>query len=98
MYSHRSPDNIHIVTVYRINWLRAKARFDRWDEELITVCHEMKWTVMWFGHQAGEWRRRAEQSQLIGKQGLQAYAEKQVVMWETFREEAVKGFRGMMSA
>jgi hypothetical protein len=78
--------------------LRGKARFDRWDEEFITVQHEMKWTVLWFGHQKKEWTERAEESELNSEPGLHAYAEKQVAMWKKFGEEAEKGFMGMMIA
>ena len=37
-----------ISIVYRISWLRAKARYTRWEEELSLVKHEMTWTVAWF--------------------------------------------------
>ncbi|KAG1883649.1 hypothetical protein F4604DRAFT_1677400 [Suillus subluteus] len=29
---------------YRVNWLKAKARWQRWEEELSLVQHEMGWT------------------------------------------------------
>jgi hypothetical protein len=37
--------------VYRVNWLKAKARWNRWEEELSLVQHEMGWTIGWFKHQ-----------------------------------------------
>ena len=46
------------VLVYRVNFLRAKARFDRWDEELKTVRHEMKWCVLYFRKQKKTWMSR----------------------------------------
>jgi hypothetical protein len=36
-----SPDK---PTVYRVNWLRAKARYDWWSEEHILIPNEMNWT------------------------------------------------------
>ncbi|KAI6010227.1 hypothetical protein EDC04DRAFT_2522884, partial [Pisolithus marmoratus] len=33
---------------YRINWLKARARRDRWKEEVSLVRHEMLWTGLWF--------------------------------------------------
>lgn len=30
-----------VDSVYRVNWLRAKACYDRWEEELTMVVHEM---------------------------------------------------------
>ncbi|KAG1906569.1 uncharacterized protein F5891DRAFT_901580, partial [Suillus fuscotomentosus] len=56
------------------NWLKAKARYDRWSEELKLVQHEMCWTVWWFQKQESEWRARADESI---KNGHRAYAEKQ---------------------
>jgi hypothetical protein len=56
--------NTDVGTVYRVNWLRAKAakaRFDRWSEELMIVGHEMTWTVAWFEHQKGEWLKRTRE-------------------------------------
>ena len=43
-------DIIGCHTVYRVNWLRAKARFDRWDEEDEIVRSEMRWTLLYFEH------------------------------------------------
>jgi hypothetical protein len=82
--------------VYRVNWLRAKARFDRWDEELITVRHEMGWSVTWFEHQRKKWVKRASNSQQMNKPGHCAYAEKQVALWGMFMQEAELGFEGKM--
>ncbi|KAG2048679.1 hypothetical protein BDR06DRAFT_975873 [Suillus hirtellus] len=31
---------------YRVNWLKAKARWNRWEERLSLVQHEMGWTVL----------------------------------------------------
>jgi hypothetical protein len=58
----------------------------------------MKWTILWFGHQVEQWKKRSEQSQLNGKKGHESYAEKQVAIWEEFREKAQRGFSGMMIA
>ncbi|KAG1743586.1 uncharacterized protein EDB91DRAFT_1080989 [Suillus paluster] len=40
---------------YRVNWLKAKARWQRWEEELCLVQHEMGWTLSWFKHEQEEW-------------------------------------------
>jgi hypothetical protein len=79
-----------------VNWLRAKARSDRWEEELTTVQHEMGWTVLWFQNQQKKWEERAERCNKENKLGHQAYAEKQVDMWKMFVVQAQQGFKGMM--
>lgn len=80
--------------VYRVNWLKAKARYDRWSEELKLVQHEMCWTVWWFQKQESEWRARADESI---KNGHRAYAEKQASMWAEFAAEGMKSFQGKWS-
>lgn len=78
-----------ILLVYRVNWLKAKARWRRWEEELSLVQHEMGWTVAWFKHQQGEWYRRWNEAT---KPGHQAYAYRQMMIWKTFAEDAEDKF------
>jgi hypothetical protein len=81
-----------IPVVYRVNWLRAKARVDRWQEELILVKHEMQWTVLWFENQANLWRERSERVDGIFPTGHQAYAKKQQKLWTSFRRKSFEQF------
>ncbi|KAG1865681.1 hypothetical protein C8R48DRAFT_540866, partial [Suillus tomentosus] len=41
--------------VYQVNWLRTKALCTRWNEEVILIKHEMKWSINFFNHKAKEW-------------------------------------------
>lgn len=82
------------TTVYRVNFLRAKARYDRWEEELKIVRHEMGWCVLYFKHHQKLWWARAEKTE--SKAGHHAYALKQIRMWEEFEKEALSLFRGKM--
>lgn len=43
------------TSVYRIHWLKAKARRDRWEEEEKLIPEEMGWTVNFFRGQAAWW-------------------------------------------
>ena len=71
-----------ISTVYRVNFLRPKARYDRWDEELKTVRHEMGWSIRYFDHHRTQWMVRAQK---VGNtEGQRAYAYKQTEMWDKF--------------
>ena len=65
--------NCHLF--YRVNWLKAKAHYDRWKEELEIVKHKMKWTILWFEHQLKVWMDRLNKS-MEDKPGHIAYAEK----------------------
>jgi hypothetical protein len=79
--------------VYRVNFLRAKARYDRWDEELKIVQHEMQWCVLYFEHQMQVWGERA---QVATREGPRAYAYKQVAMWHNFAIDGQNRFNGKM--
>ncbi|KIJ19237.1 hypothetical protein PAXINDRAFT_69907 [Paxillus involutus ATCC 200175] len=80
---------------YRINWLKAKARYCRWKEELELVKHKMYWVVKWFQGEELEWKRRARESV---EAGLKAYAERKVLSYQRFAENALQRFQGKMSA
>ncbi|KAG1717481.1 hypothetical protein EDB19DRAFT_1653367, partial [Suillus lakei] len=80
-----SQKNQWMNKFYHVNWLKAKARYDRWSEELKLVQHEMFWIVSWFGTQEATWRSRADKGI---KDGHKAYAEKQASMWAKFQPRA----------
>ena len=70
--------------VYRVNWLRAKARVDRWREELILVKNEMQWTKLWFQNQSNLWRERSKMEDDVLPIGHQTYAIKKQKIWDAF--------------
>ncbi|KAG2063992.1 hypothetical protein BDR04DRAFT_1036483, partial [Suillus decipiens] len=76
---------------YRVNLLKAKARWQRWEEEeLSLVQHEMGWTVGWFKYKKVEWEQRYQQAT---KHGHQTYAQWQVILWEKFLQDAKNAFK-----
>jgi hypothetical protein len=89
------PNNKHIAgpsSVYRVHWLKAKARYDRWNEEVILIPHEMVWTTTYFNRQSALWQRRAETAQLENLFGHSAYALRQKSIWEKFSSQAKISF------
>ncbi|KAG2737183.1 hypothetical protein P692DRAFT_201666129, partial [Suillus brevipes Sb2] len=88
--AHESQQDAWMNEFYRVSWLKAKARWRRWEEELSLTRHEMGWTVSWFNYQQEEWRRRWDEAI---KPGHQAYAYKQVLLWKMFREDAEEKFK-----
>jgi hypothetical protein len=76
-------------SVYRVSWLRAKARFARWSEELRLVEYEMQWTVNWFRWKQKEWHRRLRD--LADEErapGLDCYCHKQIALWDSLADKA----------
>ena len=79
-----------ILIVHRVNWLCAKARKERWEEEIELVTSEMDWTVHCFQHHEGVWKQRAENAK---RPGEIAYAWKQSSTWEQWARRAGDTFR-----
>jgi hypothetical protein len=81
-----------IPLVYRVNWLKAKARVDRWEEEFILVKNEMQWTILWFRHHANLWKGRSERKDGNLPMGHKAYAVKQQKLYNAFAEKSLDKF------
>ena len=67
-------------TVYRVNWLRARARAQRWSEERDIITKEMEWVIGTFKYMEGVWKVRAGK---MGdeKPGHRAYAARETDRW-----------------
>ena len=83
--------------VYRVNWLRAKARVDRWVEEQTLVKHEMHWTTLWFQNQVELWSGRSNLNDSALPLGHKSYAIKQKKLWQAFQMKATERFGLHMS-
>src|SRR5882762_8397003 len=53
------------MAVYRVHWLKAKSRRDRWREEELLLTSEMEWTELFFRHRASRWKNLAAKSSAI---------------------------------
>jgi hypothetical protein len=52
--------------------LKARAKYERWREELEMVKHEMFWTTLWFKHHEEEWERRWNEAKNSGHKAYTA--------------------------
>lgn len=86
-------DEIYIMAVYRVNWLRAKARCARWYEEERTVKTEMGNTLRYYRRRAYDWDKRADKSDSQGHAGHACYARRKSSMWKALGAEAEKLFK-----
>ncbi|KAJ2923084.1 hypothetical protein H1R20_g14010, partial [Candolleomyces eurysporus] len=80
-----SDGNEYLEELYQISWLRAKARKDRWEEEVSLLQSEIGWAADFFKFKADEWDRLSLTSDSEGKQ---CYAGAQKEMWSLLQEEA----------
>jgi hypothetical protein len=84
---------LYFSSVFRVNWLRAKARVDRWVEEEQLVKHEMEWTTIWFRNQAESWGERSERNDSKLPPGHKSYAVKQQKLWNAFQRKSSERFQ-----
>lgn len=72
--------------------MRAKARKERWEEEVKLVKKEMEWTINCFRYHEREWKERAER---VKGEGHRAYAWKQSSTWAEWAGRAGNAFKRM---
>ncbi|THU86296.1 hypothetical protein K435DRAFT_868422 [Dendrothele bispora CBS 962.96] len=75
-------ENPQMENFYKVNYLRAKARWDRWKEEKVLVKKEMEWRVAWFDHAQEVWMEREMSADL--SKGAKVYAAVQAEKWRMF--------------
>ena len=81
------------ILVEQVNWLRAKARVDRWDEERVTVLQHMGNSIRYFEKMESEWLERAEKTEQYSE-GHRCYAYEQADIWNSLARRAVKAYGG----
>jgi hypothetical protein len=74
--------------------LRAKARYERWDEEVKIVRTEMGCTIRYYQRRRSVWEDRAEACVKQGDcwRGHLCYALQQIDIWSRFEEDAREKF------
>ncbi|KAF7316401.1 CxC2 domain-containing protein [Mycena indigotica] len=85
-----SVDNGEIHDAVRVQWSKARARRDRWTEEVAILREEMKRVLRSLNSVQSEWRARAERRS-VGEaglaSGLRAYALKQAAVYQRIAED-----------
>jgi hypothetical protein len=84
--------HLDIPLVYRVHWLRAKAKLDRATEQAILLPYEMDWTIACFNYRAEQWLERQASALANNLPGHVCYAARQVDMWKRFRDTAQDEF------
>ncbi|KAF6743574.1 hypothetical protein DFP72DRAFT_858661 [Ephemerocybe angulata] len=74
-------DKSYLEEVYRVNWIRAKSRADRWSEEVTILGHEMEWFLRFCKYQEDKCLGWAELEEVGMSDGHSAYAHRQADMW-----------------
>lgn len=82
-----------MAKVNRVHWIRARARQNRWQEEVTLTHYEMQWTVRYFQNQACKWKQWGVQAEQGRMAGAAAYAARKVAMWTDMAGRAYREFK-----
>lgn len=88
---------MRLSLVYRVHWLRAYARHERWKEEMDITRNEMTWTVNSFRHKAKVWAGYADSSARQSP-GHRYYADRQCAFWEHLADNALQSFQRALAS
>ncbi|EFI26753.1 hypothetical protein CC1G_15677 [Coprinopsis cinerea okayama7 len=86
-----SENSTYLSELYRVNWIRAKARLDRWKEENTLIRCEMGWMLNFFDRKEKICLGWADMSG--NRPGHRAYAYRQAEMWRLLACEARRSFK-----
>ncbi len=81
-----------VCIVDRLSWLKARAQYYRWTEELSILSGEMEWIVRYFHYEYSRWDKLLQGAQSMGETGHAAFAAKQRAMWREFGTKAQVAF------
>ncbi|KAK7678330.1 hypothetical protein QCA50_018678 [Cerrena zonata] len=84
-----TDDPVFVTEMFRVNWLRAKSRRDRWAEEKVLLQSELTWTHRFFTHRAEQWTKRSMHT----TPGHSCHASRQANTWRNFAREANRALR-----
>ena len=73
-----------------MHWLRAKAQYERWEEEKDSIHNEAVWIPAYFHAKAECWRKWAEMAAEKRLPGHEAYASRQEHGWEAMSKSSIK--------
>ncbi len=94
MFANQQTALIHPATlVNRVQWLRSKARHERWHDEHLLARAEMTWIPRGYRHRADTWMQRMNGL----SPGHDAFAARQVAMWESLAGDAYERFTEVLS-
>ncbi|KAG1765179.1 hypothetical protein EV702DRAFT_1051123 [Suillus placidus] len=91
------PDQSWNEEFYRVHWLRAKALWNRWREELILVKLEMDWTRNFFLWKATQWADQMQESLDKHLLGHACYSGRQSQMYSLLAQDAQAAFQDLQN-
>ncbi|KAG1901586.1 uncharacterized protein F5891DRAFT_950384, partial [Suillus fuscotomentosus] len=96
----RGPDqswNEECEFLLAFHWLRAKALWDRWREEMLLVTLEMDWTCKFFLWKTTIWGEHMQESLEKRLPGHGCYAGRQSHMYSLLAQDAQAAFQDLQN-
>ncbi|KAG1889031.1 uncharacterized protein F5891DRAFT_1198847 [Suillus fuscotomentosus] len=93
----RGPDQSWNEEFYQVHWLRAKALWDRWREEMLLVKLEMDWTCKFFLWKTTQWGDHMQESLEKHLPGHGCYAGRQSQMYSLLAQDAQAAFQDLQN-
>ncbi|KAG6871074.1 hypothetical protein C0992_011776, partial [Termitomyces sp. T32_za158] len=83
----------------RIEWCKARARAQRWQEECVLLDEEMRRVLAFFRHQEGVWNMRAVRAyshvDSYTAAGLRSYAQRQAMLQQQLQLKCQRDWQGL---
>ncbi|KAG2094383.1 uncharacterized protein F5147DRAFT_747814 [Suillus discolor] len=95
-YGMSDDDSEGLQDSLRIEWCKARARRDRWGEEIQLLLEEMQHILLFLDWQARQWDERTGArvpQRPEDVEGVVAYAKKQVFIWRSLSESFKEKWR-----
>ncbi|KAI0944577.1 hypothetical protein AcW1_002251 [Taiwanofungus camphoratus] len=83
-----SDTDSYMQEFYRVNWFRAKSRYDRVVEEEKQLRYEMRFAANYFAHQSEMWVRLMQESTDRDQMGHRAYGAQQASLYLALARDA----------
>jgi hypothetical protein len=80
-----------------VHWLRAKAQFERWQEEQHSIHNEAMWVPAYFHAKAKCWKAWMVMAAQERLRGHEAYASRQAHAWEEMSRSSKKALTPITS-
>lgn len=80
-----------------MHWLRAKAQYERWQEEEHSIHNEATWVPAYFHTKAKHWHSWGAIAAQARQSGHAAYASRQAHAWEEMAKSSEKALKPITS-
>ncbi|KAG8715482.1 hypothetical protein FRC08_010533 [Ceratobasidium sp. 394] len=90
---YRASALLTLRAAMRVEWFRGRARYQRWEEEVLILRREMASVLFSFHAEEEKWAQRQRTVEASFDRGYQSFCCQEIGMWRDLREDATDKFR-----